>query len=82
MRRLVDSIDAAAATVPFQPRMGVKEVRRLVSEVLGADSDLARHKVFFRRDVIVAVAPTSTAKIPAWWKPWPTGSWPTPRRCR
>jgi conjugative relaxase-like TrwC/TraI family protein len=57
VRRLTDSIDAGAATGPFLPRMGVKEVRRLMSEVLGADSDLARRKVFFRRDVIVAVAP-------------------------
>src|ERR1700735_5076958 len=37
--------------------MDITEARQLLSEILGRDSELARRKVFFRRDVIVAVAP-------------------------
>jgi conjugative relaxase-like TrwC/TraI family protein len=55
--RLTDAIDAAAATAPLVPRMDVRQVRQLLSELLGLDSELARRKVFSRRDVIVAVAP-------------------------
>lgn len=57
VRRLTDSIDAAAATGPLQDRMNIKTARQFLSEILGQDSELARRKVFFRRDVIVAVAP-------------------------
>lgn len=55
--RLAAAIDAAAVDSDPIPVMGLKKARQLLSEILGDDSDLARRKVFFRRDVIVAVAP-------------------------
>jgi conjugative relaxase-like TrwC/TraI family protein len=55
--RLAAAIDAAGAdSVPGTP-IGLQQARQLLSEILGQESDLARRKVFFRRDVIVAVAP-------------------------
>ena len=43
----------------------LKEARRLVSEILGDDGDLARRKVFSRRHVIVALAPHLYGQHPA-----------------
>jgi hypothetical protein len=57
VEHLAASIDRAASSTSPAKRMGLKQARQLLSEVLGHDSDLARRKVFFRRDVIVAVAP-------------------------
>lgn len=55
--RLAAAIDAAGgASAPIR-RMGLRQVRQILSEALGPDGDLARRKVFFRRDVIVALAP-------------------------
>lgn len=57
VERLAASIDdAAAVSGPIRP-IGLKGARELVADVLGQDGDLDRRKVFFRRDVIVAVAP-------------------------
>jgi hypothetical protein len=69
VERLAAAVDAAAAAGVRLPRMDIEQARRVLSEVLGPDSDLARRKVFFRRDV-------------AWSKPWPTGRWLTPRPSR
>ena len=57
VERLAASIeDAAAVSGPIR-QIGLKEARKLVSDVLGQDGELDRRKVFFRRDVIVAIAP-------------------------
>jgi conjugative relaxase-like TrwC/TraI family protein len=56
IERLAACIDASAAARQI-PRMKLTEARKLLSEVLGPDSDLARRKIFFRRDVIVTIAP-------------------------
>ena len=55
--RLTDAIDAAAADRPRSRPGWTSAARRLLSEILGHDGELARRKVFFRRDVIVALAP-------------------------
>ncbi len=52
-RRLIDA--AAAATKPA--RMSFEDARRLIAEVLAPDGELARRKVFSRRQVIVELAP-------------------------
>jgi conjugative relaxase-like TrwC/TraI family protein len=57
VERLAASIDDAAAGSDPIRRIGLKEARKLVSDILGQDGDLDRRKVFFRRDVIVAIAP-------------------------
>jgi conjugative relaxase-like TrwC/TraI family protein len=57
VERLSASIGAAAAESGQVDQMGLRQARLVLSEILGPDSDLARRKVFFRRDVIVAVAP-------------------------
>jgi AAA domain/TrwC relaxase len=57
VERLAASIDDAATGSDPIRRIGLKEARKLVSEILGQDGDLDRRKVFFRRDVIVAIAP-------------------------
>jgi hypothetical protein len=45
VERLAASIDTAAAAGPSPARMDIKQARRVVSEILGADGDLARRKV-------------------------------------
>jgi hypothetical protein len=60
--RLAASVDAARRDC--RP-MTLKEVRRLVSEVLRDDGELARRKVFARRHVIVALAPQLYGQDPA-----------------
>ena len=54
VERLAASVEAATGSA--RP-MTLKDARRLLSEVLGDDSDLARRKVFSRRHVVVALAP-------------------------
>jgi conjugative relaxase-like TrwC/TraI family protein len=57
VERLAASIDIAATNSdPIRP-MGLTQARQVLAEVLGEDSELARRKLFFRRDAIVAVAP-------------------------
>jgi len=66
VERLAASVEAAKRT----PRpMSFREARQVLSEVLGDDSDLARRKVFSRRDVIVASAPYLYGQDPAFLDP-------------
>ncbi len=62
VERLAESIEAAKGSA--RP-MTLKDARRLLSVVLGDDSDLARRKVFSRRHVIVALAPHLYGQDPA-----------------
>ena len=62
VERLIAAVDAARGGVRT---MTLKEARRLVSEILGDDGDLARRKVFSRRHVIVALAPHLYGQHPA-----------------
>jgi conjugative relaxase-like TrwC/TraI family protein len=55
--RLAASIDAAAARRRPVPRLGLRDLRRLVATVTDGDGELARRKVFSRRQVIVQLAP-------------------------
>ena len=48
---------AAGADRRFRPVWTCAQARQILSEVLAPDGELARRKVFARRDVIVAVAP-------------------------
>ena len=54
VERLAGSVEAAKCD---NRPMTLKDARRLLSEVLGDDGELARRKVFSRRHVIVALAP-------------------------
>ena len=62
VERLAASVEAAKRTP--QP-MSLRDARQVLAEVLGEDSDLARRKVFFRRHVIVAMAPYLYGQDPA-----------------
>jgi conjugative relaxase-like TrwC/TraI family protein len=63
--RLAAAIDAAARqNGPPQP-LRVDQAREILSEILGQDSDLARRKVFCKRDVLVAIAPHLYGQDPA-----------------
>jgi conjugative relaxase-like TrwC/TraI family protein len=55
--RLVASIDGAARDLGAPPKLTVKTLRRMVGEVLLADGELARRKVFSRRHLLVELAP-------------------------
>lgn len=54
--RLAAAVDAASGR-RIAPRPSLREVRRLLAEVLDGEGDLARRKVFSRRHLHVAVAP-------------------------
>jgi conjugative relaxase-like TrwC/TraI family protein len=54
--RLAAAIDAAGQGGLPQP-LRVDQARKILSEILGQDGDLARRKVFAKRHVVVAVAP-------------------------
>jgi hypothetical protein len=56
IERLAASIDAATHDLG-PPKLTVKTVRRMLSEVLSADGALARRKVFACRHVLVELAP-------------------------
>jgi conjugative relaxase-like TrwC/TraI family protein len=56
-KRLAASVDAAARRHGVPKRLTLKQARKMLSEMFGQDRDLARRKVFCRRDVIVAMAP-------------------------
>jgi hypothetical protein len=66
VERLAASVDAAKSSCP---PMSFKDARRLVSEVLGEDGELARRKVFSRRHVIVVLAPHLYGQDPAFLDP-------------
>ncbi len=55
IEQIVSSVDAAAEAP--RPSFGPAEIRRIHAEVLAADGELARRKVFSRRHVVVALAP-------------------------
>jgi len=54
----------AAARRPPSPALSAEEVRSVVNQVLDADGALAARKVFTRRDVVVAVAPSLYGRDP------------------
>ncbi len=56
VERLAEAVDAAAAATK-PARMSFEDARRLIAEVLAPDGELARRKVFSRRQVIVELAP-------------------------
>jgi hypothetical protein len=55
--RLAASVDAARQDREAVEPLSLKGARALVSEVLDAEGDLARRKVFSRRHLVVALAP-------------------------
>ncbi len=57
VQRLTAAIDGAARDVGPPPKLTLKSVRRMLGEVLAADGELARRKVFARRQALVEVAP-------------------------
>jgi conjugative relaxase-like TrwC/TraI family protein len=57
VERLAASVGAAARRSRPVRRLNLAQARAILSEMLGQDGDLARRKVFCRRDVIVAIAP-------------------------
>jgi len=56
VERLAASVEAAAGR-RIAPRPDRKEARRILSEVLCAEGDLARRKVFSARHLVVALSP-------------------------
>src|SRR5436305_267196 len=54
----------AAAHRPPSPTLSAEEVRSIVNQVLDPDGALAARKVFTRRDVVVAVAPSLYGRDP------------------
>jgi conjugative relaxase-like TrwC/TraI family protein len=63
--RLAAAIDAASAQHGPRPRLTLPAARQIMAEVVAADGDLARRKVFSRRHVIVAMAPRLYGQDPA-----------------
>jgi hypothetical protein len=57
VERLTAAIESAVREVGPPPKLTLKGVRRMLGEVLAADGELARRKVFARRHVLVEVAP-------------------------
>ena len=57
VERLAAPIDTAARELGAPPKLTLKSVRRMLGEVLSADGELARRKVFARRHVLVEMAP-------------------------
>jgi conjugative relaxase-like TrwC/TraI family protein len=55
--RLAAAIDSAAVKLGAPPKLTLKSVRRTLGEVLSAEGELARRKVFARRHVLVEAAP-------------------------
>ncbi|MGH9153637.1 MAG: AAA family ATPase [Acidimicrobiales bacterium] len=65
VQALTQAIDREAAERrPPAPTLGAQEVRDVVNEVLHPDGALAARKVFTRRDVLVAVAPSLYGRDP------------------
>jgi conjugative relaxase-like TrwC/TraI family protein len=57
VERLTAAIDGAASELGAPPKLTLKGVRRIFENVLSAEGELARRKVFSRRHVIVELAP-------------------------
>ncbi len=57
VERLAASIDSAAKKLGPPPKLTLKRVRAMLGEVLSADGELARRKVFARRHVLVELGP-------------------------
>jgi hypothetical protein len=57
VERLTAAIESAAREVGPPPKLTLKSVRRTLGEVLAADGELARRKVFARRHLLVELAP-------------------------
>ena len=57
VERLAAAIDAAAQHVGPPPKLSLKTVRRMLGDVLSAEGELARRKVFSRRHLLVELAP-------------------------
>ncbi len=57
VERLTEAVDRAAQQAGATPRQTLKGARRMLGEVLSADGELARRKVFARRHVLVELAP-------------------------
>jgi conjugative relaxase-like TrwC/TraI family protein len=57
VERLSAAIESAAREVGPAPKLTLKGVRRMLGEVLAADGELARRKVFARRHLLVELAP-------------------------
>jgi conjugative relaxase-like TrwC/TraI family protein len=57
VERLTATIGRASAELGPPPKLKLKGVRRMLGEVLSADGELARRKVFSRRHVLVELAP-------------------------
>jgi hypothetical protein len=55
--RLLAAIESAASEVGPPPKLTLKSAQRMLGEVLSADGELARRKVFARRDLLVELAP-------------------------
>jgi hypothetical protein len=57
VERLTAAIEGAARELGPPAKLTLKSVRRMLGEVLSADGELARRKVFSRRHVLVELAP-------------------------
>jgi conjugative relaxase-like TrwC/TraI family protein len=57
VERLTAVVDGAAREFGPPPKLTLKSVRRTLGDVLSADGELARRKVFSRRHVLVELAP-------------------------
>ncbi len=55
--QLTAAIDGAAREVGPPPKLTLKSARRMLGDVLSADGELARRKVFSRRHLVVELAP-------------------------
>ncbi|MDQ3575355.1 MAG: relaxase domain-containing protein [Actinomycetota bacterium] len=83
------SVERVAASVEHEatlyrrprPELSNGELRAIATQALADDSALVARKVFSKRDVIVAVAPSSTAGTSPRWPGWWAAPSPTPRRC-
>jgi conjugative relaxase-like TrwC/TraI family protein len=64
VERLTGAIDRAALELGHPPKLTLKTVRRMLGEVLSADGELARRKVFSRRHVLVELAPHLFGQAP------------------
>ena len=64
VERLAASVDAARQGCQPSSPLTLSDARALISEVLGDDGELARRKVFSRRDVVVAMAPHLYGQAP------------------
>jgi conjugative relaxase-like TrwC/TraI family protein len=57
VERLIEAVDSAAIRAGRPAKLSLKSVRKMLGEVLSAEGELARRKVFSRRHVLVELAP-------------------------